>query len=80
MEMVVVGCSAGLLSGAVGAIGWLWVSVADGWLGCAVVVVGGSERPVGGTLWWRYLVLLAEMEEELVSWAGTVGAMSGAVG
>ena len=56
------------------------MSVADGWLGCAVVVVGGSERPVGGTLWWRYLILLAEMEEELVSWAGTVGAMSGAVG
>ena len=80
MEMVVVGCLAELLSGAVGAIGWLWVSVADGWLGCAVVVVGGSERPVGGTLWWRYLILLAEMEEELVSWAGTVGAMSGAVG
>ena len=47
MEMVVAGCSAELLSGAVGAIGWLWVSVADGWLGCAVVVVSGSERPVG---------------------------------
>ena len=51
MEMVVVGCSAELLSGAVGAIGWMWmwVSVADGWLGCAVVVVGGAERSVGGT-------------------------------
>ena len=57
--------------------GYLWRR--GGW-GCAVVVVGGSERPVGGTLWWRYLILLAEMEEELVSWVGTVGAMSGAVG
>ena len=80
MELVVVGCSAELLGGAVGAIGWLWVSVADGCLGCAVVVVGGAERPVGGTLWWRHLILLAEMGEELVSWAGTVGAMSGTVG
>ena len=79
MEMVVVGCSAELLSGAVGAIGWMWVSVADGCLGCAVVVVGGAERSVWGTLWWRHLILLAEMEE-WVSWAGTVGAMSGAVG
>ena len=79
MEMMVVGCSAELLSGAVGAIGWMWVSVADGCLGCAVVVVGGAERSVGGTLWWRHLILLAEMEE-WVSWAGTVGAMSGAVG
>ena len=74
MEMVVVGCSAELLSGAVGGIGWMWVSVADGCLGCAVVVVGGAERSVGGTLWWRHLILLAEMEE-WVSWAGTVGAM-----
>ena len=79
MEMMVVGCSAELLSGAVGAIGWLWVSVADGCLGCAVVVVGGAERSVGGTLWWRHLILLAEMEE-WVSWAGTVGAMCGTVG
>ena len=49
MEMVMVGWSAELLSGAVGAIGWMWVSVADGCLGCAVVVVGGAERSVGGT-------------------------------
>ena len=79
MEMMVVGCSAELLSGAVGAIGWMWVSVADGCLGCAVVVVGGAERSVGGTLWWRDLILLAEVEE-WVSWAGTVGAMCGTVG
>ena len=78
MEMMMVGWSAELLSGAVGAIGWMWVSVADGCLGCAVVVVGGAERSVGGTLRWRHLILLAEMEE-WVSWAGTVGAMSGAV-
>ena len=58
----------------------MWVSVADGGLGCAVVVVGGSERPAGGMVWWRYLILLAEMEEKLVSWAGTVGAMGGTVG
>jgi hypothetical protein len=44
-----VGWSVELLSGAVGTIGRMWVSVADGWLGCAVVVVGGSERAVGGT-------------------------------
>ena len=49
MEMMMVGWSAELLSGAVGAIGWMWVSVADGCLGCAVVVVGGAERSVGGT-------------------------------
>ena len=49
MEMVMVGWSAELLSGAVGASGWMWVSVADGWLGFAVVVVGGAERSVGGT-------------------------------
>ena len=63
MEMMMVGWSAELLSGAVGAIGWMWVSVADGWLGCAVVVVGGAERAVGGTLCWRHLVLLVEMED-----------------
>ena len=78
MEMRIVGWSAELLSGAVGASGWMWVSVADGWLGCAVVVVGSAERSVGGTLWWRQLILLAEMEE-WVSWAGTVGAMCGTV-
>ena len=79
MEMRVVGCSAELLSGAVGAIRWMWVSVADGCLGSAVVVVGGAERSVGGTLWWRHLIPLAEMEK-WVSWAGTVGAMCGTVG
>ena len=52
----------------------MWVSGADGGLGCAVVVVGGAERSVGGTLCWRHLILLAEMEE-WVSWAGTVGAI-----
>ena len=78
MEMMMVGWSAELLSGAVGAIGWMWVSVADGCLGCAVVVVRGAERSVGGTLCWRQLILLAEMEE-WVSWAGTVGAMCGTV-
>ena len=51
--------------------------MADGWLGCAVVV-GGSEA-VGGTLCWRYLVLLVEMEDWMF-WSGTVGAMGGAVG
>ena len=71
-----VGWSAELLSGAVGAIGWMWVSVADGWLGCAVVVVGGAERAVGGTLCWRHLVLLVEMEDWMF-WSGTVGAMGG---
>ena len=42
-------------------------------MGCAVVV-GGSEA-VGGTLWWRHLVLLVEMGGWVV-WSGTVGAMS----
>ena len=37
-----IGWSAELLIGAVGAVGWMWVAVVDGWLGCAVVV-GGSE-------------------------------------
>ena len=78
MEMRIVGWSAELLSGAVGASEWMWVSVADGWLGCAVVVVGSAERSVGGTLWWRQLILLAEMEE-WVSWTGPVGAMCGTV-
>ena len=54
--MVMIGWSAELLIGAVGAIGWMWVAVADGRLVCAVVV-GGSEA-VGGTLCWRHLVLL----------------------
>ena len=76
MEMRIVGWSAELLSGAVGASGWMWVSVADGWLGCAVVV-GGSEA-VGGTLWWWHLVLLVEMGGWVV-WSETVGAMSGTV-
>ena len=44
-----VGWSVELLSGAVGASGCMWASVADGWLGCAVVGVGGAERSVGGT-------------------------------
>ena len=74
--MVMVGWSAALLSGAVGAIGWMWVAVADEWLGCAVVV-GGSEA-VGGTLWWWHLVLLVEMGGWVV-WSETVGAMSGTV-
>ena len=78
MEMVMVGWSAELLSGAVGANGWMWVSVTDGWLGCAVVVVGGAERSVGGTFCWRHLILLAEMEG-WVSWSETVGAMGGTV-
>ena len=73
-----VGWSAELLSGAVGAIGWMWVSVADRWLGCAVVIVGGAERAVGGTLCWRHLVLLVEMEDWMF-WSGTVGAMGGTV-
>ena len=47
-------------------------------LGCAVVVVGGAERAVGGTLCWRHLVLLVEMEEWMF-WSGTVGAMGGTV-
>ena len=74
-----VGWSAELLSGAVGAIGWMWVSVADGWLGCAVVVVGGSEA-VGGTLCWRHLVLLVEMEDWMFwsgQWVPWVGQLSG---
>ena len=70
------GWSAKLLIGAVGAIGWMWVAVADGWLGCTVVV-GGSEA-VGGTLCWRHLVLLVEMEDWMF-WSGTVGAMGGTV-
>ena len=73
-----VGWSAELLSGAVGAIGWMWVAVADGWLGCAVVVVSGAERAVGGTLCWGHLKLLVEMEG-WVSWSGIVGAMGGTV-
>ena len=56
--MVRIGWSAELLIGTVRAVGWLWVAVVDGWLGCAVVV-GGSEV-VGGTLCWRQLVLLVE--------------------
>ena len=48
-------------------------------MGCAVVVVGGAERSVGGTMCWRHLILLAEMVE-WVSWAGNVGAMCGTVG
>ena len=71
------GWSAKLLIGAVGAIGWMWVAVADGWLGCAVVV-GGSEA-AGGTVCWGHLVLLVEMEDWMF-WSGTVGAMGGAVG
>ena len=76
MEVVMAGWSAKLLIGAVGAIGWMWVAVADGWLGCTVVV-GGSEA-VGGTLCWRHLVLLVEMEDWMF-WSGTVGAMGGTV-
>ena len=52
--------------------GGYWMDVADGWLGCAVVV-GGSEA-VGGTLCWRHLVLLVEMEDWMF-WSGTVGTV-----
>ena len=65
-----VGWSMELLSGAVGAIGRMWVSVADGWLGCAVVVVSSAERAVGGTLCWGHLKLLVEMETIGVPWVG----------
>ena len=74
--MVRIGWSAELLIGAVRAVGWAWMAVVDGWVGCAVMV-GGSEA-VGGTLWWRHLVLLVEMGGWVV-WSGIVGAMSGTV-
>ena len=74
--MVRIGWSAELLIGAVRAVGWVWMAVVDGWVGCAVMV-GGSEA-VGGTLWWRHLVLLVEMGGWVV-WSGIVGAMSGTV-
>ena len=74
--MVRVGWSAGLLIGAVRAVGWVWMAVLDGWVGCAVMV-GGSEA-VGGMLWWWHLVLLVEMGGRVV-WSETVGAMSGTV-
>ena len=74
--MVRIGWSAELLIGAVRAVRWVWMAVVDGWVGCAVMV-GGSEA-VGGTLWWRHLVLLVEMGGWVV-WSGIVGAMSGTV-
>ena len=43
-----------------------------------MVVVGGAERAVGGTLCWGHLKLLLEMEG-WVSWSGIVGAMGGTV-
>ena len=74
--MVRIGWSAELLIGAVRAVRWVWMAVVDGWVGCAVVV-GGSEA-VGGTLWWRKLVLLVEMGGWAV-WSGVMGAMNGTV-
>ena len=76
MGMVRIGWSAEWLIGAVRAVGWAWMAVVDGWVGCAAVV-GGSEA-VGGTLCWRQLVLLVEMGGWAV-WSGVVGAMSGTV-
>ena len=73
-----VGWSAELLSGAVGAIRWMWVAVADGWLGCAVVVVSSAERAVGGMLCWEHLKLLVEMETIRGAMGGTVGWGHGA--
>ena len=72
MEMMMVGWSAELRGGTVGAIGWMWVSVADGCLGCAVVVVSSAERAVRGTLCWGHLKLLVEMETIGGAMGGTV--------
>ena len=74
--MVRIGWSAELLIGAVRAVRWVWMAVVDGWVGCAVMV--GGSGAVGGTLWWRHLVLLVEMGGWVV-WSGIVGAMSGTV-
>ena len=74
--MVRIGWSAELLIGSMRAVGWVWMVVVDGCVGCAVVV-GGSEA-VGGTLWWRYLVLVVEMGGWVV-WSGIVGARCGTV-